>query len=63
LVTLEFPVACKIMVDGAIRIQSLANQLASTTRRINRSTKLVALPKDLISRFETAQDPNDLQGA
>jgi hypothetical protein len=29
---------------------------------INRSAKLVALPKDLISRFETAQDPNDLPG-
>jgi hypothetical protein len=27
---------------------------------MNRSAKLVALPKDLISRFETAQDPNDL---
>jgi hypothetical protein len=29
---------------------------------INRSAKLVALPEGLISRFETAQDPNDLQG-
>ena len=34
-VTLEFPVGCKIMVDGAIRILSLANQLASTTRRVH----------------------------
>jgi hypothetical protein len=29
---------------------------------IDRSAKLVALPTDLVSRFETAQDPNDLPG-
>jgi hypothetical protein len=29
---------------------------------INRSAKLVALPKDLISCFEAARDPNDLPG-
>jgi hypothetical protein len=29
---------------------------------ISRSTKLVALPVDLISRFEAAQDPKDLLG-
>jgi hypothetical protein len=33
-VTFEFPIDCKIMVDGAIRLLSLANQLASTTRRV-----------------------------
>lgn len=33
-VTFEFPVGCKIMVDGAIRLLSLANQLAFTTRRV-----------------------------
>lgn len=33
-VTLEFPTGCKIMVDGAIRILSLANQLAFSTRRV-----------------------------
>jgi hypothetical protein len=27
---------------------------------IDRSTKLVAMPKDLIARFETARDPSDL---
>jgi hypothetical protein len=29
---------------------------------ISRSTKLVVLPADLITRFEAAQDPNDLLG-
>lgn len=29
---------------------------------IDRSAKLLALPEDLISRFEIAQDPNDLSG-
>ena len=29
----EIPAACKIMIDGAIRLLSLANQMASTTRR------------------------------
>jgi hypothetical protein len=33
-VTLEFPTNCKVMVDAAIRLLSLANQLASTTRRV-----------------------------
>ena len=33
-VTIEFPLGCKIMVDGAIRILSLANQLAFSTRRV-----------------------------
>jgi len=32
-VTFEFPTGCKIMVDGAIRMLSLANQLVSATRR------------------------------
>jgi len=33
-VTFNFPVGCKIMVDGAIRLLSLANQLAFTSRRV-----------------------------
>jgi hypothetical protein len=33
-VTFEFPLNCKIMVDGAIRLLSLANQLALSTRRV-----------------------------
>jgi hypothetical protein len=33
-VAFEFPVGCKVMVDAAIRLLSLANQLASTTRRV-----------------------------
>jgi len=33
-VVFAFPVGCKIMVDGAIRLLSLANQLAYTTRRV-----------------------------
>ena len=43
----------------------LAKQVAAAAvfgSSINRSAKLVALPKDLISRFETAQDPNELAG-
>ena len=41
----------------------LAKQVAAAAvfgSSINRSAKLVALPEDLISRFETAKDPNDL---
>lgn len=34
-VTFEFPSGCKIMVDAAIRVLSLVNQLASTTRRVH----------------------------
>jgi hypothetical protein len=30
----EFPINCKVMVDAAIRLLSLVNQLASTTRRV-----------------------------
>lgn len=33
-VTFIVPVGCKIMVDGAIRLLSLANQLAVSTRRV-----------------------------
>ena len=33
-VNFEFPANCKVMVDAAIRVLSLANQLASTTRRV-----------------------------
>jgi hypothetical protein len=33
-VNFEFPANCKVMVDAAIRLLSLANQLASTTRRV-----------------------------
>lgn len=33
-VVFEFPGGCKIMVDGAIRLLSLANQLAVSTRRV-----------------------------
>ena len=33
-VTFRFPVGCKIMVDGAIRLLSLANQLVSSNRRV-----------------------------
>lgn len=33
-VTFEFPVGCKVMVDTAIRLLSLANQLAFTTQRV-----------------------------
>lgn len=31
----SFPVGCKIMVDGAIRLLSLANQLIASTRRVH----------------------------
>lgn len=34
-VTFHFPTDCKIMVDGAIRLLSLANQLAFSTRRVH----------------------------
>lgn len=43
----------------------LSKQVAAATvfgSSIDRSAKLVALPGDLISRFEAAQDPNDLPG-
>jgi hypothetical protein len=43
----------------------LAKQVATAAvfgSSINRSAKPVALPEDLISRFEIAQDPNDLLG-
>jgi hypothetical protein len=33
-VTFEFPTDCKVMVDAAIRLLSLANQLAYTSRRV-----------------------------
>jgi hypothetical protein len=33
-VTFQFPVGCKVMVDAAIRLLSLANQLVATTRRV-----------------------------
>ena len=33
-VTFEFPLGCKMMVDAAIRLLSLANQLVVTTRRV-----------------------------
>jgi hypothetical protein len=33
-VTFEFPAGCKVMVDAAIRLLSLVNQLASATRRV-----------------------------
>src|SRR6516165_2104555 len=33
-VNFEFPTNCKMMVDAAIRLLSLVNQLASTTRRV-----------------------------
>lgn len=33
-VSFEFPAGCKVMVDTAIRLLSLVNQLASTTRRV-----------------------------
>ncbi len=32
-IVFEIPADCKIMIDGAVRLLSLANQLASTTRR------------------------------
>ncbi len=34
-VTFNFPTDCKVMVDGAIRILSLANQLVCTSRRVH----------------------------
>jgi hypothetical protein len=34
-VSFEFPLGCKVMVDAAIRLLSLVNQLASTTRRVH----------------------------
>jgi hypothetical protein len=34
-VTFNFPVGCKIMVDAAIRLLSLANQLIASTRRVH----------------------------
>lgn len=33
-VTFIFPVGCKIMVDGAVRLLSLANQLTCSTKRV-----------------------------
>lgn len=36
-VTFNFPAGCKIMVDVGIRLLSLANQLASTSRRVRLS--------------------------
>jgi hypothetical protein len=33
-VTFEFPLGCKVMVEAAIRLPSLANQLVVTTRRV-----------------------------
>jgi len=33
-VAFEFPIGCKVMVDTGIRLLSLVNQLASTTRRV-----------------------------
>jgi hypothetical protein len=33
-VNFEFPAGCKVMVDAAIRLLSLVNQLVSTTRRV-----------------------------
>ncbi len=43
----------------------LAKQIAAAAifgASANRSTKLVALPADLIPRFEAAKDPGDLSG-
>ena len=43
----------------------LAKQVAAAAifgSSVDRSAKLVALPADLISRFETAKDPRDLAG-
>ena len=34
-VTFKFPIGCKIMVDGAIRLLSLANQLVYSCRRVH----------------------------
>lgn len=34
-VSFNFPISCKIMVDGAIRLLSLANQLSASTRRVH----------------------------
>ena len=33
-VTVRFPPGCKMMIDAAVRLLSLANQLAYTTRRV-----------------------------
>lgn len=33
-VMIQFPAGCKVMIDAAIRLLSLANQLAFTTRRV-----------------------------
>src|SRR4051812_21530284 len=33
-VLIRFPVGCKMMIDAAIRLLALANQLAFTTRRV-----------------------------
>ena len=33
-VPIHFPIGCKLMIDAAIRLLSLANQLESTTRRV-----------------------------
>src|SRR5208282_3284998 len=33
-VVIKFPAGCKVMIDAAIRLLSLANQLAFTTRRV-----------------------------
>jgi hypothetical protein len=33
-VTFEFPTGCKVMIESSVRLLSLVNQLASTTRRV-----------------------------
>lgn len=33
-VSIHFPVGCKLMIDAAIRLLSLTNQLAYATRRV-----------------------------
>jgi hypothetical protein len=33
--TFEFPTGCKIMIEAAVRLLSLVNQLALTTRRVH----------------------------
>jgi hypothetical protein len=56
------PLMLYLVWSGYTRLAKRVAAAAVFGSSINRSAELVALPKDLISRFETAQDPNDLPG-
>ena len=50
-VTFQFPTGCKEMVDAAIRLPSLVNQLTSTTRRVHPETHGNARSSQLVTRM------------